>query len=172
MAKYALSLFCKIVLFALVMLIVANAVPYERLVYSITGLFNFENADRLTRFILGEPDLEIWESLDGYFSILINTLISVPVMSVFITAYRVVTNKVSPAVSYRDWGLSTLRRIGKILGFIFLSWALSRFLPYDSVFPEQTYPNFIIAVIAGFHLLLSLICYRIITKKIITKRSL
>lgn len=172
MAKHALSFFLKIVLLAVIMLIVAKVVPYEGLVDSITGLFDFESADRFTRFILGEPDLEVWESLDGYFSILVNTLISVPVMSVFITAYRVVKRKVSPAVSHREWAISSLRRIAKIFGFIFLFWGLFRLLPYQAVFPEQTYSDFTIAVIVGFHLLLSIFCYWFFTKKIITKRSL
>jgi hypothetical protein len=50
------------------MLIVAKVVPYDGLVNSITGLFDFQSADKLTRFILGEPDLEVWESLGDYFS--------------------------------------------------------------------------------------------------------
>jgi hypothetical protein len=172
MAKHAFSLFLKIVLFTVVMLIVAKVVPYEGLVGFITGLFDFDSADRFTRFILGEPDVEVWESLWDYFSMLVNTLISVPIMSVFITAYRVVTRKVRLAESYRKWGGDTLRRIAKILGFIFLFWALFRLLPYQTVFPEQSYPDFIIAIIVGFHLLLTIICYWFITKKIMIERSL
>ncbi|HBL7005620.1 TPA: hypothetical protein LSH92_000747 [Citrobacter koseri] len=170
MAKHALSLFIKIVLFAVVMLIVAKMVPYEGLVNSITGLFDFQSADKFTRFILGEPDLEVRESLGDYFSILINTLISVPVMSAIITAYSGVTHKVSPAGIPREWGSSTLRRLAKIFGFTFLFWALFRLLPYQSLFP--TYSNFTMAAIVGFQLLLTIVCYWFITKKITTKRRL
>lgn len=42
MAKHALSLFIKIVLFAVVMLIVAEMVPYDGLVNSITELIDFK----------------------------------------------------------------------------------------------------------------------------------
>lgn len=172
MAKHALSLFINIVLFAVVMLIVAEIVPYDGLVNSITGLFDFQSADKFTRFILGEPDLEVWESLDAYFSILINTLISVPVMSAITTAYSGATHKVSPAGIPREWFSSTLRRLAKIFGFTFLFWALFRLLPYQSLFPDQTYSNFTMAAIVGFQLLLTIVCYWFITKKITTKRSL
>ncbi len=97
MAKHVLSLFIKIALFAVVMLIVAKVVPYDGVVNSIKGLFDYQSANKFTHFILGEPDLEVWESLGDYFSILINTLISVPVTSAIITTYSVVTHKVSPA---------------------------------------------------------------------------
>ncbi|MDY0970687.1 hypothetical protein [Siccibacter turicensis] len=172
MAKYALSLLIKIVLFAVVMLIVAKVVPYEGLVDSFTGLFDFQGADKFTRFILGEPDPEVWESLGGYFSILVNTLISIPAMSAIITAYSVVAHNVSPAGFPKEWASSTVRRFVKILGFTFLFWALFRLLPYQSVFPDQTYSNFTMAAIVGFHLLLTIVCYGFITKKITTKRSL
>ncbi len=172
MARHALSLFIKIVLFVVVMLIVAKVVPYDGLVNSITGLFDFQSANKFTHFILGEPDLEAWESLGDYFSILINTLISVPGMSAIITAYSVVTHKVSPAGVPREWASSTLRRFAKIFGFTFLFWALFRLLPYQSVFPDQTYSNFTMAAIVSFQLLLTIVCYWFITKKITTKRSL
>jgi hypothetical protein len=168
MAKHALSLFIKIAIFAVVMLITARAVPYDGWVNSITGLFDFQSASSFTRFILGEPDLEVWESLGVYFSILINTLISVPVMSAIITTYCVETYKVNRTGILREWGRSTLRRFAKIFGFTFLFWALFRFLPYGSVVPEQTYSNFTIGAIVGFQLLLTIFCYGFITKKIIT----
>ncbi|NIY48236.1 hypothetical protein [Cedecea colo] len=173
MAKHALSLFIKIALFAVVMPIVAKVIPYDGLVDSITGLFDFQSAQKFIRFILGEPDLEAWESLHDYFGILINVLISVPVMGAVITAYRGITHRVSPAGISRDWASSTLRRFAKIFGFTFLFWALIRFLPYQSVFPdEQTYLAFTMAAIVGFNLLLTMACYWFIKKKITTKRSL
>ncbi|SFU13861.1 hypothetical protein SAMN05192562_10675 [Kosakonia arachidis] len=172
MAKHALSLFIKIALFTAVMLIVAKVIPYDGLVDSITGLFDFHSASKFTRFILGEPDLEVWESLGDYFSILINTLISVPITSVVITAYRAVTRKVSLINIFREWVGSTRRRFAKIFGFTFLFWALFRLLPYQSIFPDQTYSDFTIAAIVGFQLLLTIVCYWFIVKKIITKRSL
>lgn len=58
MAKHVLSLFIKISLFSAIMLIVAKLVPYDELVDSITALFDYQNAQRFTRLILGEPDVE------------------------------------------------------------------------------------------------------------------
>lgn len=173
MAKHALSLFLKIVLFSVVMLIVAKVIAYDGLVSSITGLFDFHSASRFTRFILGEPDLEVWESLHFYFDILINTLISVPVMSAMISAYNGMARKVNPASLFGDWILSTLRRLAKVFAFTFLFWALFRFLPYSSVFSvEETYSAFIIAAALAFNLLLTMVCYWFIMNKITTKRSL
>ncbi len=172
MAKHVLSLFIKIALFAVVMLIVAKVVPYDGVVNSIKGLFDYQSANKFTHFILGEPDSEVWESLGDYFSILINTLFSVPVTSAIITTYSVVTHKVSPAGIPREWGNSTLRRLAKIFGFTFLFWALFRLLPYESLLPDQTYSNLTMAAIVGFQLLLTIVCYWFITKKITTKRSL
>jgi hypothetical protein len=131
--KHALSLFIKIVLFAVVALFVAEMVPYDGLVNSITG-FSISSADKFTRFILGEPDLEVWESLDGYFSILINTLISV-LPRAPLPRRTVARHTVSPAGIPREWFSSTLRRLAKIFGFTFLFWALFRLLPYQSFIP-------------------------------------
>jgi hypothetical protein len=172
MAKHALSLLIKMVLFAAIMLLVARGVPYEGLVYSIKTLFDFQSAEKITHFILGEPVLEVWESLGDYFSILINTLISVPVMSAVITAYIGIINKVSPTDIPMMWFSSTQRRLAKIFGFTFLFWTLFRFLPYQSVFQDQTYSSFTMAAIVGFNLLLTIACYWFITKKITIKRSL
>lgn len=173
MAKHALSLFIKIVLFAVVMLIIAKVIPYDGLVNSLTGLFDFQSASKVTRFILGEPDLEVWESLRDYFGILINTLISVPVLSAIITAYNAITRKADQSGLPKLWAVSTLRRFAKIFGFTFLFWVLFRFLPYQSVFPNgEKYSTFITAAIMGFNLLLTIACYWFITKKITSKRSL
>lgn len=173
MAKHALSLFIKIVLFAAIMLIVAVVVPYDPVVDSLTGLFDFQRASTFTSFILGEPDLEVWESLKDYFSILINTLISVPVLSAVITVYNGVTRKVSVAFLPGAWAIATLRRFVKIFAFTFLFWALFRFLPYQSVFPdEETYSGFITAAVVASNLLLTIACYWFITRKIIIKRRL
>ena len=166
MVKHALSLFLKIVLFSVVMLFVAKVIPYDGLVSSIIGLFDFHSASRFTRFILGEPDPEVWESLHFYFAILINILISV------ITAYNGMTRKVNPANLFGDWILSTLRRLAKVFAFTFLFWALFRFLPYSSVFTDgETYPAFIIAAAVAFNLLLTTACYWFIMNKITTKRN-
>lgn len=122
---------------------------------------------------MGEPDLEVWESLRDYFGILINTLICVPVLSVIVTAYNVITHRADQSGLTKQWAVSTLRRFAKIFGFTFLFWVLFRFLPFQSVFPDgKTYSTFITAAIMGFNLLLTIACYWFITKKITTKRSL
>ncbi len=56
MATSALSLFIKIVLFAVIMVSFAVYVPYEGLTDYLTSFFDFQSADKITRFILGEPD--------------------------------------------------------------------------------------------------------------------
>jgi len=93
-------------------------------------------------------------------------------MSAITTAYSGATHKVSPSGIPREWFSSTLRRLAKIFGFTFQFWALFRLLPYQSLFPDQTSSNFTMAAIVGFQLLLTIVCYWFITKKITTKRSL
>lgn len=171
--KHGLSLFIKIALFTVVMLIVAKVIPYDSLVEPLIGLLDFQSASKITRFILGEPDLEVWESLRDYCGILINILISVPILSAIITAYNTITRNVDLSGLPKEWAISTLRRYVKIFGFTFLFWVLFRFIPYQSVFPYgETYPTFIIAAIIAFNLLLTIACYGFIKKKITNKRSL
>jgi len=173
MAKHALSLFIKISLFAVVMLIVAIYIPYNGLIDYLTSFFDFQSADNVTRFILGEPDLEVWESLRSYFGILINTLITVPVLSAVITAYNVVIRKISSAGIVKDWISSTLRRFMKLFAFTFLFWAVFRILPYQSVLPDnETDEAFATIAVVVFNLLTTIACYWFITQKIIDKRSL
>lgn len=94
---------------------------------SITARYDFPGAQRFTHFILGEPDSEAWESLQVCFSLLINILIAVPVMSVLITFFNGVTLKIRPACLPKEWMFSTLRRLAKIfsLTFIFLCYFAS-----------------------------------------------
>ncbi len=173
MAKRALSLFIKISLFAVVMLLVAIYIPYDGLTDYFTSFFDFQSAEKITRFILGEPDEEVRESLRIYFSILINTLISTPALSIFITAYNAFTRKISPAAIIKDWSLSTLRRFIKIFTFVFLFWAIFRFLPYQFIFPNsETYSAFAVIAVIFFNLFMTITCYWVITRKFIIKRSL
>ncbi len=171
MAKHALSLFIKIVLLAVVMLIVARTIPYDSVVSSITGFFDYQRAHSFTHFMLGESDLEAWESLRVYLSVTLNLLISIPVMSVMTTVCNGITGKVSPVYLPKEWALSTIRRFAKILVFTFLFWILFRFLPYPFFFPAgERYSAFTIVTVLVFNLLLTITCYWFIMK--IIKRSL
>ena len=173
MAKRAFSLFIKISLFAMVMVLAAIFFPYDGLTDYFTSFFDFQSAEKVTRFILGEPDQEIWESLRSYFAILINTLISIPVLSAFITAYNVFTRRISVTGLLKHWGTSTLRRLIKLFAFTFLFWAFFRILPYQSVLPDsETYTVFAFITVVLFNLLTTIACYWFITQKIINKRSL
>lgn len=174
MVKCVLSLVLKITLFAAIMLMVAKTLNYDDLVGSfVSQHVSFEDADKIGRMVSGEPDPEPTESIRFYISILINTLISVPILSAIFTAYKGVTHKLSPASLHKEWAFSSLRRFAKIFVFTFLFWALFRFLPYQLVFSgNQTYSAFAMAAIVGFILLITIFCYWVITKKIIIKRSL
>ena len=173
MVKHAFSLFIKIVLFAVIMLSVAIVVPYEGLTGYLIHLFDFQSADKVTHFILGEPELEVWESLRDYFSILINTLISIPALSFVFTAYDIATRKIIPSDALKHWLLSTSRRFIKLFTFTFLFWIFLRFLPYQFFLPDsETHPYFIFKILILFNLLITIACYWFITMKIIIKRSL
>lgn len=156
----------RIVIFFVVMLVVAWVVPYEDLVNNfIYTHVSFIDAEKIAKQILGEPDPEPYDSIRMYISLLINTLVSVPVMSVIVSACNAITRKTKPADLPKEWVLSTLRRFGKIVLFTFLFWALLRLLPYDVIFPAgETYSNFVMTAAFGFHLLSVVFGYRFITK--------
>ena len=173
MAKRALSFFIKISLFAVVMVLVAIYIPYDGLTDYFTTFFDFQSADKVTRFILGEPDPEIWESLRSYFAILINTLISIPLLSAFISAYNVFNQRISATGILKNWSISTLRRFIKLFAFTFMFWAFFRILPYESALPDrEKYATYVFIAVVLFNLLITIASYWFITYKIIIKRSL
>ncbi|QIK12360.1 hypothetical protein G7090_02795 [Leclercia sp. 29361] len=156
----------RIVLFFIVMLAVAWGMPYEDLVDTfIYTHISYSEAEKITKQILGEPYPEPYDSISDYISLIINTLISVPLMGVIISAYNAITRKTKSAELPKEWALSILRRFGKIALFTFLFWALLRLLPYDMIFPAgETHSNFVMTVAFGFHLLSAVFGYRFITK--------
>lgn len=173
MAKHALNLFIKIALFNAIMLIVAKVVPYDGLVDAITALFDFQSAERFTHYILGEPDPEPWEALQFYFSLLINTLIGVPVMSAILTAFNGIRHKTRSVFLVKEWAFSILRRLAKIFAFTFIFWILFRCLPYHVFLPdEEVFSAFTLATLVVLNLLLTIACYSLIKKKMTFKRSL
>lgn len=170
MSRHVFHLFIKLTLFAVVMVVVAKVIPYEGLVDAIMVIFTYQSADRFTHFILGESDLEVWQSLNAYISILTNILISVPVMTVLITLCRAVKYKFIIIDLLRGLVSATLRRFAKIFSFTILFWVMFRLLPYDSVCPQQKYSTFAMAAIVSFHLFFTIACYWFIAKKITPKR--
>lgn len=158
--------FIRIVLFFIVMLFVAWAVPYEELVDNfIYAHISLTDAEKITKQIWGEPEPEPYDSLRADISLLINMLISVPLMSMIISAYNALTGKTGPAELLKEWTLSTLRRFGKIVFFTFLFWALLRLLPYEMIFPAgQKVSNAAFAAAVGFNLLLAVFSYGFCTR--------
>lgn len=168
MAKPALNFAIKLALFCAMMLLIAKSVPYDGLVDRfITKYFDFDRADSFTRFILGEPDPESWESLHDYFNVFVNTLISVPVISLIITAYNAIVKRSTPAAHAKEWLTSTARRFLKVFGFTFIFWASFRFIPYDSIIGESD-NSFLTAAAVGFNLCLATAIY-LMTKKLVNK---
>lgn len=103
------------------MLVVAWGVPYEDLLDSfIDTHISYTDAGMIAKQILGEPDPEPYDSISDYISLVINTLISVPLMGVITSAYNAIIRKTKPADLPKEWTLSTLRRFGKIVLFTFL----------------------------------------------------
>lgn len=162
----------RIVLFFIVMLAVAWGVPYEDLVDTfIYTHISYSEAEKITKQILGEPYPEPYDSISDYISLIINTLISVPLMGVIISAYNAITRKTKPTELPKEWALSTLRRFGKIALFTFLFWVLIRFLPWQTLFPDdQSFTAFSAIAFLVFNLLLTSICYWFITKNFTNKR--
>jgi hypothetical protein len=169
MAKQALNVFIKIALLALTMLVVVKTVHYDELVYDyVSQRISYDDANKIEIWISGEPYPEPYDSINFYISFLVNTLISVPVMSLILSLYNMASQKTGLSAVPKEWAISCLRRLAKIFLFIFLFGALLRFLPYDSLFPnEKTYSAFTIAAAVGFNVLMTIVCY-VFIKKIIT----
>lgn len=174
MAKHALSLIAKIVLFTIVMLLVARWVPYD----SMVNTFIFHNisvtaASTFGEWIIGEPSPEPYALLNDGISILINTLISVPLVGLVITVLLIPTRRENIVTHLKEWANATVRRFIKLFTFTLLFWVFFRFLPYQTFFPaNQSYSGFTLITITGFNLLLTIICYGYIAKRFTTKRSL
>jgi len=162
----------RIVLFFVVMLAIAWVVPYEDLVDTfIYTHISYTDAGKIAKQILGEPDPEPYDSISDYISLVINTLISVPLMGVIVSAYNAITRKMKPVDLPKEWTLSTLRRFGKIALYTFLFWVLIRFLPWQTLFPDnQSFTAFTAIAFLVFNLFLTSICYRFITKNFTNKR--
>lgn len=171
MAKLALNFAIKLALFCGVMLLVAEWVPYDGLVDRfISKHFDFEDAERLTRFILGEPDPEVWESFRDYFSVIVNTAISIPLFGLIITGYRALTIRGSVALHAKEWVASTVKRFLKAIIFTFLFWTVLRIFPYDEIVKGSN-SNLVFATIILFNLIVTIAIYIVAVKIIRRTRS-
>ena len=169
MGRYVLNFTVKLVLFFAVMLLVAKAVPYEGLVDRfMTDHFDLERVIKVSGFIMGEPAPEPWDDVQEDVSIFINTLISVPLMSLMTTAYDVILRNRILSDSPKLWMKSTARRFSKIFGFTFIFWAAFRLIPYDSI-PWESDSNFLALTVIILHLCLSIAIY-LAMKKLLLKR--
>jgi len=157
-----------------IMITVAKTIHYDAQVNSfIANHFSYDDVNNIGIWVLGEPDSEPYDSVSFYIVFLTNLLISIVILSVATTAYTAFTGTASPLVVLKKFSTSTLRRIIKIFVFTFIFWALFRFLPYQSLFPDgETYSSFTFAVVIAFNLVMTIVCYSFIQKKITTKRSL
>ncbi|MEG1350601.1 MAG: hypothetical protein RSD49_21475 [Hafnia sp.] len=158
--------FIRIVLFFVIMLIVEWTVPYDNLVENVLSTHvSLADADKIAKLIWGAPDLEPYNAITQCISLLINTLLSVPLMSIIISAFNAITGRTTPAGLPKEWALSTLRRFAKIFLFTFLFWALLRVLPYEALFPaDEPYSSITAAVAVSFNLLLAVVGYRLMAK--------
>lgn len=156
----------RIVIFFIVMLFIAWAVPYDDLVDNfIYTHISLTEAENISKQIWGEPEPEPYDSIAQDIGLIINTLISVPLLSVILSALNAITGKTRPAGLLKEWALSTLRRFAKIILFTFLFWALLRLLPYEVIFPAgEKVSNAAFAAAMGFNLLLAVFGYRLITR--------
>lgn len=123
----------KIALFIVIMFLAAKWVPYGGLVDTIMDKFDYQSAQRFTAAIEGEPNPEAWEAVSDYFSLLINTLISIPLLSALITTYHLAVKRRTPGHHAKEWMTSTARRFLKVFLFTWLFWIVFRVMPYESL---------------------------------------
>ncbi|MBB1201347.1 hypothetical protein EGM70_13715 [Enterobacteriaceae bacterium 89] len=162
MGRYVLNFTIKFLLFWVVMLLVAKAVPYEGLVDQfMTDHFDYDRVKKVSGFIMGEPAPEPWDDVQEDISIFINTLISVPLMSLMTAAFEVVMRHSNFSDSPKLWVKSTTRRFSKIFGFTFIFWATINLIPYDSI-EGINESNFLATTAFIFNLLLVITVYLLI----------
>jgi len=123
----------KIVLFIVIIFLVTKWVPYGGFVSAITERFDFEGAQRFTAAIEGEPNPEAWEAVSDYFSLLINTLISIPLLSALITTYHIAVKRSTTGHHAKEWMTSTVQRFLKVFLYTWLFWIVFRVMPYESL---------------------------------------
>lgn len=123
----------KIALFILIMFLVAKWASYGGIVSAITERFDFKGAQRFTAAIEGEPNPEAWEAVSDYFNLLINTLISIPLLSAVITTYHIAVKRSTTGYHAKEWMTSTARRFLKVFLYTWLFWIVFRVMPYESL---------------------------------------
>lgn len=129
--KDLFNLILKIALFILIMFLVAKWVPYDGVVSAITDKFDYQSAQRFTAAIEGEPNPEAGEAVSDYFSLLINTLISIPLLSALTTTYHISVKRSTVGHHAKEWMTSTIRRFLKVFLYTWLFWIVFRVMPYE-----------------------------------------
>ncbi|MEM6161581.1 hypothetical protein AAH446_13675 [Erwinia sp. P6884] len=166
MAKHAFNVTLKFALFFGVMLLVAKYVPYDYLIDRfITENISFDQAVKISGFILGELDPGAYEAMRDYIFIVVNILISVPFFSAIITGLNALRNKAKPGVHFQEWLLSVLRRLMKIFSFILLFWIVLRLLPYEYLFREPEGVMTYLAL-AAINLTITMVAYCMVKRLI------
>ncbi|MBD2800499.1 hypothetical protein ID854_08505 [Xenorhabdus sp. M] len=172
-AKYAFNLIVKIALLIMIMLFFIKYAPYDEFVdHFIMQHISFDDAEKIDKVLFNDPESNSHESVKAYFTLLINILISIPLLSMLTTAFDTGAWKKKSMTLLKKWALTTMRRFTKLFIFIFIFWVQIRFLLFQFAFPPKlAYLFFMILVaIIGFNLWITMGCYRFIIKKI--KRNL
>lgn len=168
MVKHVLNLTLKIALLLITMVIVGRVVHVGDIISGLLGgHIGSDSANKLETFIIGESDPEPYESLIDYISIIITTLISVPLFSFITAIFYAFTKRIEFKDISKEWAISTQRRFAKLFTFVFFFWALFRVLPYETLFPgTKTYSSVVLILVVGFNLALTFVCYYFVTKKV------
>lgn len=174
MVKFVHYTMMKIVLFFLLMLLVARVVPYDDMVSSfVSRHLSYESVNFIGGVIPGEPDPEPYQSAIFYIDVLLNALISIPVFSAVISIYISIQKGAKLNEVINELIVSTFRRFLKLFTLTFLFCALFRFLPYQSLLPpDETYSAITTTTILTLNLILTILCYWFITKKVTIKGHL
>ncbi|MDX5629765.1 MULTISPECIES: hypothetical protein [unclassified Brenneria] len=172
MAKRVIDLIIKLVLFFAVMMMVAKFGHYDDLVNNIMNKYvSFDTADKLGKLLFGEADPEPYESVSYYINILINLLISVPLLSAMITVFNVITNRVKFTEHLSECALSIVRRFVKIFIFTFLFLGVFRIFPYEIFISDNQRISFAtMATVVGFNLLITIVFYYF-SARLVNKRN-
>lgn len=132
MAKNALKLCLKLLIFFGVMFLVGKTIPYDGFINALlTKYLTYKGADTVATLMTGEKDPDAWYSVCEDVLILTHILISIPFYSVIIFIYECHLNRLTALEAVANYFMATFRRCVKIIALLIIFIVQLRVIPYQ-----------------------------------------
>lgn len=158
MAKNVLNTILKICTFIMIMWLV-SFIPYENIIDPlIFENVNYNTAKTLIFYILGETYSEPYDLLLLYLYILLNIIISIPLLSLVTISTSIYTNNTKHHSCAKEWLASVVRRYMKTFIYSTIFCSSFRLIPYEQIVSNVD-KEIILLLIIIFNLVFSTILY-------------